>query len=456
MKYIGEFYKHTEFILNGGAVKYLCDFLNSRDFKGVISEPSTNKYLTVLEAFGGYVPDKLVMLDQISQNFDNSITKEQVEIKFSTGTGAWPGVFRIRGEGWKIFVMLTNIPENPEALLKQLEPFGGLIKLWQAFRKINEREKKLSRLSYMILATKSTLASIFEPMPLQYFASFLKDVLQESLFPKSIAILKDEGTRLSSFDSKTGLIPARRGIYAEEILSPTPVILSEKPAEIVLPITEGDCRLFCVMKWENAPDDQTMNFLELLGSLAVRALAINKLRSDSQTAELTMSAGDFTVMSLSNVVKVLKNAESKGRFFSLLTEVFLEQSRMKICLLATWDNARSGYTLQESSGLPAGTGVLISGAPVEAEKITKEVYDLDENNPEEIFKSWGLINCPWKTMMQEAEMKYLFPLCDDKILVGIIAIGGGSENNNIIERTQMAALELISQFAAYEFGRFEK
>ena len=313
----------------------------------------------------------------------------------------------------------------------------------------------------MILATKSTLASIFEPMPLQYFASFLADVLQESLFPKSIVILRDEGSYLTVFNGKADNIPERKGIYASQILPPTPIVVkSDSPAEVVLPVAEGDCRLFCLIQWEELPDDQTMNFLELLGNLAVRAIAINNLRAQSRQAEASISAGEFTVLSLSNVLKVLRGAEDKGRFFSLLVDIFMEQCRMQNCILASWNKSRKGYTISgqrrghikaeaDPTLLPSPEG------PVKSASVSESHYDLAEMSPDSIFKSWGLAGCPWKDALKESSAKYIFPICDNDSLVGIIALGSGTEGRSALDRSQLASLQLIAQFAAYEFRRFD-
>ncbi|MBQ6111824.1 MAG: hypothetical protein IJL01_05470, partial [Synergistaceae bacterium] len=65
-----------------------------------------------------------------------------------------------------------------------------------------------------------------------------------------------------------------------------------------------------------------------------------------------------------------------------------------------------------------------------------------------------LAGCPWKEIMKDSEMKYVFPVCDDKSLVGIIALGAGQAGRNVLDRSQLASLQLIAQFAAYEFRRF--
>ncbi|MBQ7169612.1 MAG: hypothetical protein IJR63_06895 [Synergistaceae bacterium] len=456
---INELYSQIDFLINGGAVKTLTDFLEGSGIKAVIAEPGTPGLLNVTGA-AGLVPSSLTIKDEITGLFPKSVAKESYELNYSAGNDSWPGVVKIYGAYWELYILLKDKADSPESLLEKLRPYAGLVMLWENMRRITETEKKLSRLSYMILATKSTLASIFEPMPLQYFASFLADVLQESLFPKSVVILKDEGSYLTVFNGKADNIPEREGIYASQILPPTPVVVkNDSPAEVVLPVAEGDCRLFCLMTWDKLPDNETMNFIELLGNLAVRAVAINNLRTQSRQAEASISAGEFTVLSLSNVLKVLRGAEDRARFFSLLVDIFMEQCRMNSCILVTWNNARKGYTLSEQRRghikADAETTLLPSPeGPVKGADVAEAYYDLGAMSPDAVFRSWGLAGCPWKNALKESSAKYIFPVCDDNSLVGIIALGSGTEGRAALDRSQLASLQLIAQFAAYEFRRF--
>ncbi|MBQ9404403.1 MAG: hypothetical protein IJR35_04555, partial [Synergistaceae bacterium] len=385
MENINELYNKIDFLVNGGALKSLTDFLDSKSIRALIVTPSESEAntLNILDA-AGIVPDSLTIKDSITRVFSQGLPRDSFEIDYSDGpeAGKWPSLVRIMGAHWEIYVLCETKIAVPEEFIGELRPYAGLLRLWQTFRKISDTEKKLSRLSYMILATKNTLASIFEPMPLQYFASFLTDVLQESLFPKSIAILRDEGNYLTVFNGQADNIPERKGLYSSQILPPTPVVTkSDAPVEVVLPVAEGDCRLFCLMHWDELPDDQTMNFLELLGNLAVRAIAINNLRQQSQQAEANISTGEFTVLSLSNVLKVLRGAENQSKFLSLLVEIFVEQGRMQNCLLAVWNKSRKGYTLSEGKTghikatldttlLPSSSGAISN------EKISEPHYDL--------------------------------------------------------------------------------
>ena len=204
-----------------------------------------------------------------------------------------------------------------DLLLDELKPYVGLVRLWQKFQRIDVNESKLSRLSYMILATKSTLASIFEPMPLEYYAAFVADVLHESLFPRSVSILKNKGSHLSLLVGSLDPIPPREGIYAQAILPTAPVLVPRdafdaSPYRVVLPITEAELRLFCVMEWDSLPDGEMLNFLELLGNLAARAIAINSLRSKNNLAASQASSGEFTILSLASVLEALRDEADRA------------------------------------------------------------------------------------------------------------------------------------------------
>ena len=455
---INELQNRINFLVNGGALKILTDFLNDKGIRALIVESDGTGSLNVLDA-AGVVPEGLKIHDDVTSLFSKTIAREEYEIEISDASKTWPCAVRIRGAHWQIYILLKDKPADSSRLSEELKPYAGLLRLWQTFKDISDTEKKLSRLSYMILATKSTLASIFEPMPLQYFASFLADVLQESLFPKSIAILKDEGNYLTVFNGQADSIPERTGLYASQILPPAPVITrSESPVEVVLPVAEGDCRLFCVIHWDELPDEQTMNFLELLGNLAVRAIAINNLRAQSKLAEANISSGEFTVLSLSNVLKILRGADTREKFCSLLVDIFTEQSRMSNCIFAAWNASRKGYVIAESrtGHVKASADTTLLPSPVgavSAERVKDSHYDIAEKSPDSLFMSWGLAGCPWKDAMKASGARYIFPVCDDHSLIGIIALGT-QNGRNVLDRSQLASLNLIAQFAAYEFRRF--
>ncbi|MBQ9564040.1 MAG: hypothetical protein IJU98_00500 [Synergistaceae bacterium] len=450
-----DLYNRIDFIVSGGALKLLTDFLDSKGLPALVLEPDGEDF-KVLDAVGT-VPTSLVVHDKnlhLQALFSSRPPLAAFEVEEAEGNEQWPYIIRMRGAYWEIYILLGKKPEA--SLVPELQSYAGLVRIWRTFQRIDETEKQLSRLSYMILATKSTLASIFEPMPLPYFASFLSDVLHESLFPKHIVILKDEKGSLVVYNGETEAVPAREGIYTELILPPTPIVTKKDaaPFEIVLPVVEGDCRLFCVMTWDELPDAQMMNFMELLGNLAVRAVVINNLRAQNQRAESTISTGEFTILSLSNVLKILRGAADKKHFLSLLAEIFIEQCRMPDCSLAVWDSTKGGYAEEEKrSGqfeAEPSHEVLPASEAAPVTRTMETVYDLEEKELDAILKSWGLGECPWEDVRS---MRFLFPICDDKILVGMIAMGSPN-GRAALDRGQVAAVHLIAQFAAYEFRRF--
>ncbi|MBQ9896325.1 MAG: hypothetical protein IJM40_03305 [Synergistaceae bacterium] len=455
-----DLYNRINFIVSGGALTLLTDFLGNKKLPALILEASKKNdgSFMVMDA-AGTAPESLIWSEfDIKSLFSNRPILGAFEVSSAKGSDKWPLVVRVKGAHREIYILLAKEPDDN--FINELQPYAGLINLWQTFQNIDDTEKKLSRLSYMLLATKSTLASVFEPMPLQYFAAFLSDVLRESLFPENIVVLKDEGNYLSVVtEGHSEKLPERTGIYAQAILPPVPVITNgtKTPFEVVLPVAEGNCRLFCVMHWNYLPDEQMMNFLELLGNLAVRAIAINNLKTQTNQSASYISSGEFTVLSLSNVLKILKSAKDKAKFLSMLGDIFTEQCRMSDCLLAVWDAKRKGYIIAEKRVGQIKTdlnpALLPSDKPIQAENISEIFYDLKINKADKVFKSWGLAGCPWDEM---GKMRYLFPISDDNLLVGMIALASGSNKaeQTQLDKAQIASLHLIAQFAGYEFKRF--
>lgn len=448
-----DLYRKIDFIVSGGALEYLSEFLRAKGLPALILEPRESGY-QVLDAVG-LSPDSLTFQEsdlKLGSLFSQHPPKASFEVEAARGSDPWPCVLRIRGAQWAIFILLGKQPED--ALLSEIEPYAGMLRLWQTFQRIDATEQRLSRLSYMILATKNTLASIFEPMPLQYFTAFLADVLRESLFPKTVVILND-GTTLTPIAGRADSVPARTGVYQEEHLPPTPVLTrsDSAPFEAVLPIAEGSRRLFCLLTWDSLPDAHVLNFMELLGNLAVRAIAINDLREQNRRASEENLSGEFTAMALSNVLKVLKGAPDRTHFCSLLADILMEQGRFPNCTLAVWDQARGGYVCaakRTNHMVDApDEGLLPASLPVSASLVHEAQIDLRDVNADTALKAWGLGKCPWASM---ASMTCLFPICDDRSLIGLAALG--SDDRAAPTKDQLAALRLIAQFSAYEFHRF--
>ena len=67
---IHELYSRIDFLINGGAVKTLTDFLEDSGIKAVIAEPGTTGILNVTGA-AGLMPSSLTLEDEIAKLFPN-------------------------------------------------------------------------------------------------------------------------------------------------------------------------------------------------------------------------------------------------------------------------------------------------------------------------------------------------------------------------------------------------
>jgi len=217
-------FEKTNFLLDGGVLVLLSEYLADRISRGLIASPDGND-LAVLDAFG--TPMNSLFLEGAAGVVDSAFPSPPLRTSFDVLTaplsGEWPWAVRLRGMGWRFYILLG---EEPTAeILEEMTSFAGLINLWQLHQKTAGVEERLSRLAYMVLATKNTLASIFEPMGVNYFGAFLHDVVQESLFPSRFSLLLDNGETLSLLEGEEMLLPPRKGIFARDILSPVPVRL---------------------------------------------------------------------------------------------------------------------------------------------------------------------------------------------------------------------------------------
>lgn len=248
-------------------------------------------------------------------------------------------------------------------------------------------------------------------------------------------------------------LPPREGIYAQGILPSAPVLPhgTSAPYQVVLPIAEAELRLFCVMEWEDLPDSEMLNFLELLGNLAARAIAINNLRMKNTQANSQVSSGEFTILSLSSALEILSNEKDPDRFLSLAADVFLELGQMSECLLSLWDDELKGYALTEyRSGGIRSHSLLPAPQRYVLSRIPQPFLDLKQTSPDTIFTSWGLDACPCKEL---EPMHYLIPLCSGNQIEGFVALA--AKIPTPLSEPQKAALRIAAQFMNYELHRFK-
>ncbi|MDR1377255.1 MAG: hypothetical protein LBJ22_07060, partial [Synergistaceae bacterium] len=179
-------YEQMDFILSGGALKSLVDFLTPKVEAALIVTPE-GEDLEIVDAVKTRTEGLFLRKEasKLADAFAETALTGKFSVSCAAIEGEWPWVVRILGTQWVFYILLR---ESPETWIQELHPVAGLVYLWQTFQQTQTTEDRLSRLAYMILATKNTLASIFEPMPLDYYAAFLTDVLRESLFPRSLSI----------------------------------------------------------------------------------------------------------------------------------------------------------------------------------------------------------------------------------------------------------------------------
>jgi hypothetical protein len=436
-----------DFILSGGALKLLADFLASKVGSALITHP-VKADLEIVDAVGVQAKD-LILHDWASKAaavFPERPAGEKFEISQAPFEEEWPWIVRISGLHWAFYVFLQE--KAGEKLLEELKPFAGFLFLWQARRQIEEADSRLSRLSYMILATKNTLASIFEPMPVDYYAAFLTDVLRESLFPHSISIFRDNGASLSFLEGDERTPPPREGIYAQTILPAAPVFTREEsaPYEMVIPIADESERLFCITEWDEKPAEETLNFMELVGELAQSALSIRHLRADSSEKRLQLSSESFTIFSLAEAMTALAGQKDRQSFFLTAADIFREIADAEDCIIVAWDKEKAGYVpaARCRAKLPAPfESLLLPIPPVRKEEKDRKFFF--DRNKTDLFE---LMTLPWPEV---SAMRYIFPFWSDSLLAGFAALS--LEDASPADGSKLAALQLTAQFSALILGK---
>ena len=435
-------YEQMNFILSGGALRSLVEFLTPKVSAALIVSPK-DADLEIVDAVGA-MPDGLFLkgwAQRLASVFPERPQGKKFEVSSAPVSPAstdceWSWAVALRGKQWAFYILLR---ETPEGMLEELSPIAGLIALWQDFQYIEATEARLSRMAYMILATKSTLASIFEPMPLEYYASFLTDVLNESIFPSTLSIFKDDGAALSLVEGEDEP-PERAGIYTQKMLPPTPIVTKNDSShhEVVLPIIDSN-RLFCVMKWDKNPEKETLDFLELIGNLASRAMAISTLRTESTREKNEVSSGKYTILTLSEALNALKTRKNRLDLLAMSVDIFTEVTQFDECLLVVWNNEFHGYApidyRKGSIKVPCESTALPSDKA--QSKAETQVFDL--TMPE--FSR--LLNCPWPEM---AAMKLAFPIWDRGFMDGFIAVS--SDYSALRDGDKLSSLIIVAQFTS--------
>jgi len=378
-------------------------------------------------------------------------------------SGEWPWAVRLRGMGWCFYVLLGEEP-TPE-ILEEMPSFAGLINLWQLHQKTAGVEERLSRLAYMVLATKNTLASVFEPMGVNYFGAFLHDVVQESLFPSRFSLLLDNGETLSLLEGEEMLLPPRKGIFSRDILSPVPVRVESQQRELLgdsvfdsladdwsalLPIPGGTFRLFCFLKWDRMPGEEAFNFMELLGNVASKALSLGSLREERELniSELTRRA--FLLNALHEAALNFMEQTSKEDLLLQILDIFTEMAQAPRSLLVVWQPAAGGYVhfASRKEGLLEKKGTF-AGFPVgllEGER--QGSFSLEESK-----RLFAFMEVPALSSVEGLdEMDRIFPLWDGDRMTAFVAVSAPLAGTATMD---LPTLEILARTASVALRKSE-
>ncbi|MGI6783221.1 MAG: hypothetical protein ACOX5A_03255 [Aminivibrio sp.] len=429
-----DLFEKTNYLLEGGVVSLLSDFLSIHASRGLIAR-AEGADLAVLDAFGAPMESLFLAgaADLVGAAFPSPPLRGSFDASAAPVAGDWPWALRLRGKDWCFYILLGEEP-SPE-LMEEAPAFCGLLGLWQMHQKMGGAEERLSRTAYMILATKNTLASIFEPMGLDYFGSFLHDVISESLFPSKLLLLLDHGGALSVLEGDDTGLPPRKGIFSRAILSPAPVRVEESHREFVgdqvfdllardwqavLPIPGAGSRLFCLLSWEKLPDEEAFNFMELLGNVASKALSLAELNEERDNHIAELSRGTFMLRALHGAALTFMEQDSKEELLLRILDIFSEMAQAPESFIVAWQPSAGGYIhfasrkdgRVEKRGAFAGfpLGILEGDLP----------ESCSPAEAREIFRRAGV---PDLAELKDLEnMDRIYPLWDGQKLAGFTAI----------------------------------
>lgn len=459
-----ELFESTNYLLEGGVVSLLSDYLSIRASRGLVVR-TEGEDLAILDAFG--TPMNSLFIEgeapSLAGAFPSPPLKAASDVTAAPLAGEWPWAVRLRGEGWCFYILLGEEP-SPD-LMEEMPAFAGLLGLWQLHQKSGGAEERLSRTAYMILATKNTLASVFEPMGLDYFGCFLHDVISESLFPSKFSLLLDDGRTLSVLEGDETRLPPRKGIFGRAILSPAPVRVDESRREFigdsvfdllapewqaVLPVPGGGVRLFCLLRWDKLPDEEAFNFMELLANVASKALSLGGLNEERESHIAELSRRTFMLSALHGAALSFMEQTSREELLLRVLDIFSEMAQAPRSLIVVWQPSAGGYIhfASRKNGRIEKNGAFAGFPLILAEDSRPESRSLEEMA--DIFRTGGAPD------LAEVEgldsMDRIYPLWDGEKLTAFIALSQPLEGASAMDGE---ALDILGRTASVALRKSE-
>lgn len=353
-----------DFALQGGIWSMLSEALSAKIGSALIVEQRGGD-LVILEALNVKV-DGLVIKgvgDQLLSMFPavpimHKGMLHSARVRTIQKLSDWPYAMCLRGTGWTIFVLMKEEPSLE--LMEKVMPFLKVIPHWHLIRNTSQIEQYLSRLSYMILATKSTLGAAFEPMGLEPFTSLLYDVLRESFFPDKMAIYSSNGVRLQLMAGEDIGATECRGLFDVRLTTCVPLKCKQEDISvmglnteslkdlnvIILPMGEKhEDRLFCVCGWKDRLTEGMLNFLELLGNVLSKAFVMRELQNESLKRDDLLSSCSYAIAALHNALEKLTSKSTRIDALAYMLGMFSEFSQASMVKLVVYDNVVCRYEL---------------------------------------------------------------------------------------------------------------
>lgn len=391
--------ERTHFLLNGGVPSLLGEVLDATETPALLLRRE-GRDLVVTWATRFSPPsllfsDSAALLEKLfppcetfpaAHTLATLLPEETAEF---FGDVPWSRAICLRSARW-VFYLLLGSSEIPPGLEAELPYLVRLFAMWQDHLAVSDLEMRLSRLSYHLLVTEAAFSSIFEPLPVEYFATFLGDVLSEGVFAVSVQVILDEGHSWRPLLGARDILPRREGVFKSRRTAPAPIpvdeehaktlgasnllLLRQKRIHVVLPLSGGKTTLFCFLSWASPPEQEVLHFLSLFAHVASKALEMNALQVENAERLEAISEKIFAVRGLHEASLYLLALQDREQFLTAATDVLGEMTQTSSLTLVTWQPESSGYVLHSLRNAQGGVrrdGRLLvqNVAPVAAETI---------------------------------------------------------------------------------------
>ena len=435
---LSELYGNVKYLLGGGVLPLLSRSLAEVVDRAVLFQPQGDD-LYVVDAFGTTV-DPVVRggAARLKGRLPRGHSSPAILALDESDRALFPGGWRalaLLGDGDDVVAVLLAEPPGDE-MTSLLASADGLVRLWRRYVSIDDREKTLASLSYLLYAAKSAFPSIFEPLPPDDLVLFLVDVLRESFAPRRLTLIRDDGGILVAVAGDEGPLPSREGLFAARNLSAVPVPLDDRHGEVlgrqnldrlspaysvVLPLFGGDRRFFFLLQWGNVASEEASFVLELMGGVTARAMAVNALREERERQIAELSEREFSLRALRQAMRSLMGSDSVDSLVGSLLDGFAEMSQSRQVLVVLHDEKRGGYGLAGRRSDGVSVSADLAWAPCGQPFSVPPLPSVSTASAaRRLFGDLGLPDPPREILPDETDR--LFYLTDGSILMGFVAL----------------------------------